>query len=256
VGQPARQRLEGQLVTADALGELGALGLSAVGDQHRVAALRQAGGGHAAHLAGADHQRRAPLEVADGPIGGAQTDVNHGRRPRRDGRLGAHPLAHAQRLARHPPQQPRAGALGGGVGDGLLDLQLDLALASHHRVQPGGHRKEVGGGAILVVVDQRVDEVLRWPSRPIGEEGAQVGEPAVVAGHVRVDLHAVARRQHHRLGDVLARGQIGQRFGQLIAGHRELVEKLDGRGAIAQPEGEDRHDRATSLARGRSPVLK
>jgi hypothetical protein len=47
-----------------------------------------------------------------------------------------------------------------GVVERLLHLELDLALADDHRVEPACDREQVRGGALVVVVVGVVDEVL------------------------------------------------------------------------------------------------
>ena len=85
---------------------------------------------------------------------------------------------------------------------GDLDLALDLALAQHRRVEPGGHRHQVLRGGRVVVDVEVVGEVLGREEREVGEEAADVAVGAVEPLGDGVDLGAVARRQHQGLADV------------------------------------------------------
>ena len=73
-------------------------------------------------------------------------------------------------------------------------------------------------------------------------DGGEVGADGVlgvrVARAVRrmgVDLHAVARRQHHHLVDVRGRAQPRQRLPHVAGGDSEPFAHLDGGGAVGEP---------------------
>ena len=132
-----------------------------------------------------------------------------------DAGVGVHPLADAQRLlgelVQHAPDRARARRRGVGVAE----LAEDLRLADDHRVEPRRHREQVlHGRARVVDVDVLGELGQRHAGVPL-QHGGDVGEAAVERVDDGVDLDAVARRDEHRLRDVLAAQHLGDELGHV-----------------------------------------
>jgi hypothetical protein len=76
---------------------------------------------------------------------------------------------------------------------------------------------------------------------PLQHRG-DVGEAAVERVDHRVDLDAVARRDQHRLRDVLAAQHLAHELGHVGGGHGGPLQHVDGRAAVGEPHDEDGHD--------------
>ena len=99
-------------------------------------------------------------------------------------------------------------------------LAEDLALADDHRVEAGRHREEVRDRGIVVVRVEVILELLGLGAGVRGEEVADVADRGMEVRAARVDLGAVAGREHHDLEQVLASGEIVQHLGELLLGAR------------------------------------
>ena len=88
---------------------------------------------------------------------------------------------------------------------GGAELAEHLRLADDHRVQAGGDGEQVRDGLVLVVHGDVRGELLHRRAGLPGEHPADVGDAAVEAVDLGEDLDPVARRQHQRLADVVAR---------------------------------------------------
>ena len=133
------------------------------------------------------------------------------------------------------------GALLAGALPGLLHLAEDLALAEHGRVEPGGHREEVGDGRRVVVDVEVVAEVLGREEGDLGEEVADVLVGAVEALGDGVDLGAVARGEHDGLGHVGAGDEVVQGLRQRGITDGHALEEVERRAAVVQPDDDDGH---------------
>src|SRR3712207_6429790 len=74
-----------------------------------------------------------------------------------------------------------------------------------------------------------------------GQHAADLGDAAVEAVDLGEDLDPVAGGQDQRLADVVAAHQLVQRLDLVVAGHGELLEQRDGRGPVADADGEQAH---------------
>ena len=74
------------------------------------------------------------------------------------------------------------------------------------------------------------------------QHGGDVGEAAVERVDDGVDLHAVARRDEHRLRDVLTAQHLGDELGHVARRHGGALEDVDGGAAVRQPHYENGHD--------------
>ncbi len=179
------------------------------------AGLGQAEGHRLAHLAGAEHEPACgraspPRRSAAMATAAWDTDVMSRAMPVSvRARLPASRAWRNSRLSAGP-----AVALLPGPLPGRLHLAEDLALAEHGGVEPGGHLEEVGDGGGVVVDVEVVAEVLGGQEGDLGEEVADVLVGAVEPLGDGVDLGAVARGQHDRLGHVVAGDEVVQRLGQ------------------------------------------
>src|SRR4051812_6670920 len=96
-------------------------------------------------------------------------------------------------------------------------------------------------------------ELLRRQERQVGEEVAHVLVTGVEALGDRVDLGAVAGREHDGLRQVLSRAQIVEDLGQPGVVDGRPLEQVEWCGAVVQPDDDDRHAWRRSLASARWP---
>ena len=164
--------------------------------------------------------------------------------------LCVHPLADAQRLLRQLVQRPpdRARGVRGGVGG--AQLAEDLRLADHHRVEPGGDGEQVLHGRTRVVHVEVLGELGQRQRGVPAQHGGDVGEAAVEGVDDRVDLDAVAGRQHHHLGDVAAAQHLVEQLGDLVDPDGGAFQQLHGGAAVRQPYHENIHARPRFARRG------
>ena len=171
-----------------------------------------------------------------------------------DAGLGAGPLADLDGLAEGAGQELADRALALGDLPRLADLAEDLALADDHRVESGGHAEEVRDRSVLVVRVEQVGELVGVHARLVGEEVADVVDAGVEHRRAGVDLGAVARREQHRLGQVLAERERVQRLGETRRRNRHPLEQLDRDGPVVQSDDDERHVRNSSFASGSRPA--
>ena len=119
------------------------------------------------------------------------------------------------------------GVLGLGAPQRLADLGVDLRLAEHHRVEPGGDGEQVVGGVVLPVRVQGLGQLLGAHAAGLGEQALQGQEPGVIARHARRDLDAVAGRQDHGLVDPVQVEGVAVRLREVVVGEGEPLEQLD-----------------------------
>ncbi|MBK8718680.1 MAG: hypothetical protein IPN32_28735 [Deltaproteobacteria bacterium] len=120
----------------------------------------------------------------------------------------------------------------------ILDLPEDLRLPHHQALEARGHAEDVargigGGPHERVLVQWRAVGALQ-----LGEQRHHVMRQATAARH-RVDLDAVAGRDHHRLGEVGPLAQALQHAGVVLVADRELLAQLDGRALVVQADRDD-----------------
>ena len=194
-----------------------------------------------AHVAGAEHEPAPALEAAEALGGHRDGGLRHRRDVAGDAGVGAGPLAGLEGVAEQQVEGRAGGALLAGAVPRHLHLAEDLALAEHGRVEPGGDREEVGDGRGVVVDVEVVAEVLGGEEGDLGEEVADVLEGAVEPLGDRVDLGAVARREHDGLGDVLARHEVVQRLRQRGVTDGHPLEQVERGAPVVQPDDDDGH---------------
>ena len=69
-----------------------------------------------------------------------------------------------------------------------------------------------------------------------------IGEAVVEALEDRVDLGAQARGDDHRLGEMRAVPEHGERLGELLVGDREPLEQLERCVTLVETDHHHRHD--------------
>ena len=126
----------------------------------RGATGAQVARGQLAHLAGADEQHGAAVEIAEDLLCERGGGGRHRRRALADRGLDARATARVQRLAEEAVEQ-RAGRTD---LEGIAHLAEDLALAGHERVETGGDAEQVEGGAVVAEPVEHRRE--RGPSSP------------------------------------------------------------------------------------------
>ncbi len=165
------------------------------------AAASQVLHGEGRHLPGSHDDGLAALETAEGLGGevGAQRHERVGRGA--EAGLRPDPPARARGCVEQSREARSRRVLPLGPAQRLANLCVDLRLAQDHRVQTGGDGEQVVGRVLLVVGVQGLGEGLVVHVVGLGEQLLQRQEPAVVAGDVGGDLHAVAGGQDHGLAD-------------------------------------------------------
>ena len=161
-----------------------------------------------------------------------------------DGGLGAGPLADLERVAEEQVERGSGRALGPAPPPTRSRTWPRIScLAEHRRVEPGGHREQVGRGG-LVVLAVEVVAAASSGARPamLREEVADVGVGAVEALGDGVDLGAVARREQHGLADVRAGEQRScERLGQRSRRRRSCARAARAERAVVQTDDDDGH---------------
>ena len=200
------------------------------GSQRAHGARAQDGGPHAGQIPG---ER----------LGRGRERLGYDRRPRGvDPGARVHPLADTQCLLRQLVQgaPDRAGRVRRGVS--RPELAEDLRLADHHRVQPGRDGEQVLHSRTRVVdVEMPGEFGQRQPGVP-AKHGGDVRETAVEGVDDRVDLNAVAGRQHHHLGDVAAVQHLGEQLRNVVGRDGHPLQQLDRSAAVRQAHHEHVHE--------------
>ena len=184
---------------------------------------------------------RRPCEAAEAVGRHGDGGLRHRGDVASDAGVGASSLARLERVAEQQVEGRAGGALVRAALPGHLHLTEDLALAEHGRVEPGGDAEEVGHRRGVVVDVEVVAEVLGGEEGDLGEEVADVLVGAVEALGHRVDLGAVAGREHDRLRDVLAGHEIVQGLRQRGVTDGHPLEQVERRAPVVQPDDDDGH---------------
>ena len=149
------------------------------------------------------------------------------------------PIAVSERALRPAVIALRKSSVRAGPGAGpcsferIADLSLDLRLAENERVEPGGHAGEVSRDVVARVEIQVVDEHRSLDAVRVRESVDQGTSRVVDAlGEQRVELDAVARRQHDVLDDLWTAVRAEPERAKPLA-------QLHGRGAMAETEADE-----------------
>ncbi len=156
-------------------------------------------------------------------------------------------LARGERLLGDVVDEPADHSFGDGEAVGLTHLPEDLRLANDHRVKPGRDPEQVVHGGVLVVHVQVLAQLGHVHAGAPGEHRRHLEHAAVEAVDVGVYLHPVARRQQHRLGDVLAAHQLVQHLRDVGSPDGDALQQADRHGAVGQADREQAHRDATSI---------
>jgi hypothetical protein len=156
------------------------------------------------------------------------------------------PLADPQRGLGQVVEHPAGGALGLPGGQRPAQLAEHLGLADHHRVQAAGDVEQVLHGPVVVVHVVVLGQLLGRDPGVLADQLGKVGQRAVEAADVGVDLQPVAGRHRYRLGDVLGADGVADQLRHPVRGERDLLQQRDGRGAVGQADHEQAHAGLTS----------
>ncbi len=139
-----------------------------------------------------------------------------------------------QRLPEEPVEQrARRARLVGGA-----HLAEDLALARHHRVEPGCDPEEVERRSLVAQpVEHRPQLVLGQP----GNLRQRLDAAPLRVSADEVELRAVAGREADRLA-VLA-GELARQLACLRAGQRDPLPQLDGGDVVRQADEDQSHEK-------------
>ncbi len=256
------QIAEGARLAADVAGERrGALGAAVDDEQARARADEQLGGG-LGHLAGADERRGVAVEIAEDVAGQIDGDARHRDLALADGRLGAHPLAHAHGAVHGVAQDGAQRAVLAGDLDGVLELAEDLRLAHHQRVERGRHAEEVPHGGLPHHVEQvRQDglaaEILEHRQGGAGR-GPELDVGAATAARGGVDLDPVAGGEDDRPAHGAVGGEPREDVRHHGARDGQPLAHLEGRVLVGEADDDDHRRRASAriscaAEAGRSP---
>ena len=199
-------------------------------------AHRQAG-----HRAGTDHEHVLAGEVADVLGRAGQRGGDDARSHPVDVGLGVRALADAQGLLE---QHVERGADGAGLladAQRLAGLAQDLALAEHHRVQPGGDVEQVRDRAVVVVHVEVRQHLVGRLAGALADHPRDRLDAAVEAVDVGVDLGAVAGGEHRRLGDVLALGDLADQLLHALGVEGDPLQDRDGGRVVGDAHDQDAH---------------
>ena len=172
------------------------------------------------------------------------------RRPGADAAPGGHGRPEQRR--EHRP----GGALLPRQAQRPTDLGQHLRFAEDHRVEPGRHREQVLHRLVLVRGGEGLGERVQRDLPRFRQEALQGEGSRVVAVDLCVDLHAVARGEHHGLGDGVAQATV--RLREVLFAEREPFQELDGRAAVRGSQAQDGHGttlRHRGQIEGPSPAL-
>ncbi|SOZ14370.1 hypothetical protein CBM2609_A170033 [Cupriavidus taiwanensis] len=241
-------RVGGQALAAELLGQLLAALHSAVGHHDLARLLRgKVGGAQFDHLARANKQHALGRDAFEDPLRQPHRGRGHRHRMRADLGLAAHFLGHREGPLEQLVQvrAERAGFAGG--AHRVLELAQDLGLAQHHRIEPAGHAEGVPHGFGL---RQRVQVrrqlrgrhvvMLRQPAQGVLE--AIRARRQHVGG--TVDFGAVAGGQDGGFGAAAPRqvgAQRAQRRLDLLERKRHPLAQRDGCRSVIDADREQLH---------------
>ena len=192
------------------------------------------------HLARAEDEDAQPRQVAEdlpGELDGGVAD--------RDGALGeagfvAHALADRERGVEEPMGHGAREAEVARRGVGRLDLTEDLRLSDDERIEAGGDAEEMARRVDAAMAVEVLGQPRRVEAMIVAEEAAErLGGRVRIAD--RVDLGAVARREHDRLGADAARGERVERRVEARPSEVDGFAQLHGRRAMAEANCEKAH---------------
>ena len=187
-----------------------------------------------------EHARAAPVAH---PVRGQVERELHDRLPALGDAADRADLARGRRRALEQPlerRRRRPGALG--VRQRAPHLPGDLALAEHHRVEPGGDREQVRAHAAAGDDPHAVAQLLDLDTGRVGdvlEQARRIGRVV----DVEVELVAVARRQRHPTAS--SGGCDG-----VLEPRGESFEQLERRRAVARSQAHEHPTRVGGPASG------
>ncbi len=208
-----------------------------VHDDQAHAAPDEALRGRLAHVAGAEQHRSPPPEVSEDLLRELDRHRAHAHRAGRDVRLGAHPLRDREGASETTVQQRAHATRRLARAVRALDLPEDLRLADDHRVEARRDAERVLNRLRPpALVQELVDHVGLGALRQIRAERARRGDDVV--GRT-VQLHAVARAQHHRLSELRLREYAPDLLGDRFRRNGQTLAHVERRGVVGEPDDED-----------------
>ena len=116
-----------------------------------------------------------------------------------------------------------------------------LGLARHHRLEPRGHREQVGGHVVVEAEGGVGGELLHGEVRVLGQDVVDLRHGVVEAVDHGVHLGAQAGREHHGLLDVAAVVQRAERLVQVGVGDGHRLEQRQRGLRVLEPYDDDGH---------------
>lgn len=140
----------------------------------------------------------------------------------------------------------RAGLLSGDIGG--AQLTKNLRLAHDHRIEPGGHRKQVLHTGRSVMHVEVFGQLVQRHRALVCQDIGDIGQPLMKSCHHRVNLNPVTGGQQQRFSDGRTLTQLVQDLAGVRAGHRDSLQHLHRCAAVGQPHDQQTH-RPTTPAR-------
>ena len=199
----------------------------------------------------ADHERAAPVEVAQLPARELHRHRGHRRPVSGDAGLGPHALAGSESVLEQAVDDPAAGAERQGEPIRTSDLSLDLGLPQDHGVERRRHAEEMTRSLGTVQRADRSAELLGRHPSGLREPGCC--GPLRVAGVARheVELGPVAGRQRGCLVDLGALGEGGEQVGRPPLGQLDSLPQCERSRPVRHADDEERHSWRQLLRAGR-----
>jgi hypothetical protein len=147
-----------------------------------------------------------------------------------------HPLADRQRSLGQFVQGPADGLVGLGRSVGAADLAEHLLLADHRGIQAAGHREEMLDGSLGVTHVGVLREVAERHAGMLGQHRPDHRETAVERLDDGVDLDAIARGEHHGLGNQRGLQQLCDDLGLIGLGGAQLLKHRHRSTTVRNPE--------------------
>ena len=128
-------------------------------------------------------------------------------------------------------------------------MTKDLGLTEYGRIQAAGYTEKVPSGVEFIVDVEMFGEIVEGKSGMTGENVANVSERRVKSFGPNIDLGAVAGREHHGFGNIVARNQIVEDLYDVIVGDIESLEVFDRNRPLIHSDNNDGHKEDLSQLR-------
>ena len=217
---------------------------TAVADRQRLHALTaEMTGAILDHLAGADHQRRQLLDLAEDLVGELERGERQRDRVVADARFRAHQLGGLERMLEQAVENGAQGVVVLRALPGGLDLSDHLRFAQHHGIHARGHLEQVRDGLPLLEGEQVALEFAVARAVPGVDPVGQRARPGAVAAGV--EFGTIAGAYNGALVDAIGRAHRFESLAEPFRRERQPLADFNRRGSMTQSKGENRHEGTT-----------